>query len=35
MAFVIDVYPRRILGWRFIRYMRTDFVLDALEHALY
>lgn len=35
MAFVIDVYARRIVGWRVSRTMQTDFVLDALEQALY
>ena len=35
VAFVIDVYARRIVGWRVSRSMHTDFVLDALEQALY
>ncbi|SCC93863.1 transposase (fragment) [Thiomonas sp. X19] len=35
VAFVIDVFARRIVGWRLSRSMRTDFVLDALEQALY
>ena len=35
VAFVIDVYSRRIVGWRVSRNMQTDFVLDALEQALY
>ncbi len=35
MAFVIDVFARRIVGWRVSRSMHTDFVLDALEQALY
>jgi len=35
VAFVIDVYARRIVGWRVSTTMRTDFVLDALEQALY
>ena len=35
VAFVIDVYARRIVGWRVSRTMTTDFVLDALEQALY
>ena len=34
-AFVIDVYARRIVGWRVSSHMRTDFVVDALEQALY
>ncbi len=35
VAFVIDVYARRIVGWRVSSGMRTEFVLDALEQALY
>lgn len=35
VAFVIDVFARRIVGWRVSNSMRTDFVLDALEQALY
>ena len=35
VAFVIDVFARRIVGWRVSSTMRTDFVLDALEQALY
>jgi transposase InsO family protein len=35
VAFVIDVFARRIVGWRVSRTMHTDFVLDALEQALY
>jgi len=34
-AFVIDVFARRIVGWRVSTSMKTDFVLDALEQALY
>jgi transposase InsO family protein len=35
VAFVIDVYARRIVGWRVANSLRTDLVLDALEQALY
>ncbi|KVD44738.1 transposase [Burkholderia sp. ABCPW 11] len=35
VAFVIDVFARRIVGWRVSWSMTTDFVLDALEQALY
>ncbi len=35
VAFIIDVFARRIVGWRVSRSARTDFVLDALEQALY
>jgi transposase InsO family protein len=34
-AFVIDVFSRRIVGWRVSASLRTDLALDALEHALY
>jgi transposase InsO family protein len=34
-AFVIDVFARRIVGWKVSHAMRTDFVLDALEQALH
>lgn len=35
VAFIIDVFARRIVGWRVSSSMHTDFVLDALEQALY
>ncbi len=35
VAFVIDTYAKRIVGWRTSSRMTTDFVLDALEQALY
>jgi len=35
VAFVIDVFARRIVGWRVASSMRTDLVLDALEQALW
>jgi putative transposase len=35
VAFVIDVFARRIVGWRVSATARTAFVLDALEQALY
>lgn len=35
VAFVIDVYARRIVGWRVSSSLRTDLVLDALEQALW
>jgi putative transposase len=35
VAFVTDVFARRIVGWRVARSMRTDLVLDALEQALW
>ena len=35
VAFVIDTYARRIVGWRASRTAHTSFVLDALEQALH
>jgi putative transposase len=35
VAFVVDVFARYIVGWRVSTSMQTDFVLDALEQALY
>lgn len=35
VAFVIDAYARRILGWRCSKSMTTDFVLDALNQAIW
>jgi transposase InsO family protein len=35
VAFVIDVFAKRIVGWRVSSSMQTEFVLDALEQALY
>ena len=35
VAFVIDVFARRIVGWRASRSMHTELVLDALEQALH
>lgn len=35
VAFVIDAYARRIVGWRVSRSLRTDLVLDALEQAVW
>ena len=35
VAFVIDVFARRIVGWRASRTAHADFVLDALEQALH
>ena len=34
VAFVIDVYARRIVGWRASRSLRSDLALDALEQAI-
>jgi putative transposase len=35
VAFVVDVFARCIVGWRVSTSMQTDFVLDALEQAVY
>ena len=35
VAFVIDVFARRIVGWRVARSMKAELVLDALEQALW
>jgi transposase InsO family protein len=35
VAFIIDVFACRIVGWRMSSSMKSDFVLDALEQALY
>ena len=34
VALVVDVFARRIVGWRVSASLRTDFVLDALEQAI-
>jgi len=35
VAFVIDAFARRIVGWRVSTSLRSDLALDALEQALY
>lgn len=35
VAFIIDAFARRIVGWRVSRHARANFVLDALEQALH
>ena len=35
VAFVIDAYARRIVGWRVSRTAEASFVLDALEQAIH
>jgi len=34
VAFVVDVFSRRIVGWRVSTSLRSDLALDALEQAL-
>jgi len=35
VAFIIDVYSRRVVGWQASRSLRTDLALDALEMAFW
>jgi transposase InsO family protein len=35
VAFVIDIFARRIVGWRVSSSLATDFVLEALDQAIY
>jgi transposase InsO family protein len=35
VAFVIDVFARKIVGWRVSTSMSTQFVLDALDQAIF
>jgi putative transposase len=35
VAFVVDVFSRRIVGWKLASHMRTDLPLDALEMAVW
>jgi putative transposase len=35
VAFVIDAYSRRIVGWRTATSMNTQLVIDAIEHAIW
>jgi putative transposase len=35
VAFIIDTFANHIVGWKVSRSAKTDFVLDALEQALY
>ena len=35
MAFILDVYVRRMVGWCVAKNMRTELVLDVLEHAIW
>jgi transposase InsO family protein len=34
LAFILDVFSRRIVGWQIATHMRTELVLDALEMAV-
>jgi putative transposase len=35
VAFIVDVFSRRIVGWRVSTSLRTDLVLDALEQSIH
>ena len=35
VAFVMDVFSRYLVGWRVLKSLHTDLVLDALEQALW
>jgi putative transposase len=35
VAFVVDAYARRIIGWRVAATMATSMVLDSIEHAIW
>lgn len=35
LAFILDVYSRRIVGWSMASHLRTELVVDALEMALW
>jgi putative transposase len=35
VAFVIDDFSRYIVGWRVLKHMQTDFILDAPEQVLW
>lgn len=35
VAFVIDAFARRIVGWRVSNSLKSDLALDALEQAIY
>ena len=35
VAFIVDVFSRRIVGWRVSTSIKTDLVLDALEQAIH
>lgn len=35
VAFVVDVFSRYIVGWRVLKHMQTELILDALEQALW
>jgi putative transposase len=35
LAFILDVYSRKVVGWAMANHLRTELVVDALEMALF
>jgi putative transposase len=35
LAFILDVYSRKVVGWAMANHLRTELVIDALEMALW
>jgi putative transposase len=35
LAFILDVYSRRVVGWSMAHYLRAELVVDALKMALW
>ncbi len=35
LAFILDVYSRRIVGWAMENHLRTELVVDALQMAVW
>ena len=35
LAFILDVYSRKVVGWAMATHLRTELVVDALEMALW
>ena len=35
LSFVLDTYSRKVVGWSMANNLRTEFVLDALNMAIY
>jgi putative transposase len=35
LAFILDVYSRKVVGWSMASHLRTELVVDALEMALF
>lgn len=35
LAFILDIYSRRVVGWSMANHLRTELVVDALEMALW